>query len=107
MSQPKRYIACTFVNYDKDGKICSTESRRIEDPWGEFVQWSDYIEFEKYKDKLLLDYTNLKAENERLRKAGDAMYRYVGKSPQSSIQMDNHDKSKRDWLAAKEGNETK
>ena len=53
------------------------------------------------------DYVKLQAENERLRKAGDAMCRYVGKEPKHSIQMDRHDKSKKDWNKAKEGRNAK
>jgi regulator of replication initiation timing len=44
---------------------------------------------------------NLKAENKRLREAGDKMYRYVGKSAEHGLQVDKHDKSKHEWLAAK------
>jgi hypothetical protein len=50
---------------------------------------------------LVEDNRELKAENERLRKAGDAMYRYVGKSPEHGLEVDKHDKSKSKWLAAK------
>ena len=45
----------------------------------------------------------LKAENERLRLAGDKMYRYVGKSAEHGLQVDKHDKSKQEWLNAKGG----
>ena len=49
----------------------------------------------------------LMVENKRLRKAGDAMYRYVGKQAEHSLQVDKHNKSKSDWIAAKEGKEIK
>ena len=68
--------------------------------------WTSLTVYYTLHDKTLLlasDNAALKAENERLRKAGDAMYRYVGKSPEHSIQMDSHDKSKKDWQVAKEG----
>ena len=106
MSQPKRYDL--FV--DTELKV---------QKGGEWVQYSDYAalaaELERMRSehevgfssvvlkKWATEHAALAAENERLRKAGDAMYRYVGKSPEHSIQMDKHDKSKRDWLAAKEG----
>jgi hypothetical protein len=88
----------------------------VDNPLGKFCEYRDYVKLQAENGRLrheqkmraipveakLMDrVAELQAENERLRKAGDAMYRYVGKSPEHGIQVDKHDKSKSEWLAAK------
>jgi hypothetical protein len=59
--------------------------------------WTSLTCYYTLHDKIV----SLQAENERLRKAGDKMYHYVGVSAQHGLQVDKHDKSKHEWLAAK------
>lgn len=56
MSQPKRYKFFKHIDY----KLMEIDARMVE--WSD-GNWVDYS-----------DYAALAAENERLRKAGDAMY---------------------------------
>ena len=81
MSDPQRYsLALPDISYGMD-----------EDSKGAYVLWKDY--------------TRLKSENERLRKAGDALITALDKRDDV---FDNSDKRNaiNAWLAAKEGKQS-
>ena len=81
MSEPKRYLA----------KISWTQIETEEHPAGEFVRWSDYA--------------RLKAEVERLRKAGDAMEEVIWLNGcLSGMQI--KERAVKSWTAAKEGKQS-
>jgi hypothetical protein len=80
MSEPKRYLA----------KISWTQIETEEHPAGEFVRWSDYA--------------RLKAEVERLRKAGDELLHEWSSGDEKEAR--NFMKALVIWNAAKEGKQS-
>lgn len=109
MADPARYTVDPVLNEGSQTAGLHTERT----PYGEWVKWHD---FQDYKDaqrrnkseatavKLGLEVVSLNnrieeltAENERLRKAGDELYKWAGAENRPSQQV------YAAWLAAKEG----
>ena len=81
MSKPKRYG--WMVNSENDFDI-------VEHPKGQFILWDDYAA--------------LKAENERLRKAGDAMHCFlIGYIVENRLSSAHLNKLDDDWANAAKG----
>lgn len=82
MSEPKRYghKAIIYPKADNDTYITIP----VEEPNGHWITYADYA--------------RLKAEVERLRKAGDAMYVWLG-----IVNRHHHCSERDEWLRAKKG----
>ena len=121
MSQPKRYI---FVHIGRDVWMHEPDNRMEAAPAGEYVSASDYAalaaENERRTEQLKLSMSmtdscidninRLTAENERLRKAGDAFFdSVIGYYGEHILEDEKHSSGQkcRDWLAAKEGRDAK
>ena len=109
MSEPKRYHLWAGLECHAFSKAEAVLKFSAEED-GMWVQWQDYALLKAEVDALklgslltavdVLQFIKLKEENERLRKAGDAMARIIAPPTHGTGEWDGEWEA---WLAAKEG----
>ena len=112
MSQPKRYRGLTYDEKMIGGAKPPFQADLMIDPKGDLVAWDDYAALAAEREaetRATFDairlITQLREENERLRKAGDRL----ASATIIFEMMSEEDREQRraDWLAAKEGRDAK
>jgi hypothetical protein len=96
----------TIEKLQQEVKVLRAELESGQSTWLDVLEANENLKaevsrLEMEESKLLTFTETLEGEIEALIKAGDKMYRYVGKSAEHGLQVDKHDKSKQEWMNAK------